>query len=101
VKSSGSPSALSFRRTGIGRKTTSSRGFGEGNASIISRPCAAHLPSVIEAAIATVEHAAEAKGLTIERQLDDTIGPIEAGELVATVASFAGFVRLDRSDRDS
>ncbi len=35
-----------------------------------------HLASVIEAAIETVEHAAEAKGIAIDRQLDTTIGPM-------------------------
>jgi PAS domain S-box-containing protein len=35
-----------------------------------------HLASVIEAAIETVEHAAEAKGIAIDRQLDKTIGPM-------------------------
>ena len=35
-----------------------------------------HLASVIEAAIETVEHAADAKGIVIDRQLDPTIGPM-------------------------
>ena len=35
-----------------------------------------HLASVIEAAIETVEHAADAKGIVIDRQLDTAIGPM-------------------------
>lgn len=35
-----------------------------------------HLPSVIEMVIETVQHAADAKGITIERSLDETIEPM-------------------------
>jgi PAS domain S-box-containing protein len=35
-----------------------------------------HLASVVEAAVETIEHAAEAKGVTVERQLDNAIGPM-------------------------
>jgi CheY-like chemotaxis protein/two-component sensor histidine kinase len=35
-----------------------------------------HLPSLIEAAIETVEHAAVAKSIVIDRQLDTAIGPM-------------------------